>query len=158
MRARREPSDADAELAADLLPRLLKLSYLLRRDMPVLFSPAQSAVLGRLSERPLRVGELARAEGVRVPTMTETVTRLEGQGWIKREALDGDRRAVVVRLTPIGRRLLRDLAIRRRILLRERLARLSAEQRARIAGSLTALDALIEPWPPPPTPPRRQAA
>jgi DNA-binding MarR family transcriptional regulator len=52
------------------------------------------------------VGALARAEQVSAPTMSRLVSGLEGDGFVVREAAEDDARAVRVRPTPKGRRVL----------------------------------------------------
>lgn len=49
--------------------------------------------------------ELARAVGVRQPTLTHHLDSLERSGFVTRQRDAGDRRAQVVRLTDDGRRL-----------------------------------------------------
>ena len=55
---------------------------------------------------PTTVGALARAEQVSAPTMSRLVSGLERDGFVVREADEGDARAVRVRATPKGRRVL----------------------------------------------------
>jgi DNA-binding MarR family transcriptional regulator len=55
---------------------------------------------------PTAVGALARAEQVSAPTMSRLVSGLERDGFVVREADEGDARAVRVRATPKGRRVL----------------------------------------------------
>src|SRR5689334_20439763 len=83
-----------AELALRLRPVLVRLSLVLRREQQarLSLSLAQSTVLGQLLDgRPRRMGELAATEGVRLPTMTEIVARMESQGWVRREMSETDR-------------------------------------------------------------------
>jgi len=55
---------------------------------------------------PTTLGELARAEQVSAPTMSRLVRGLERDGLVVREALAEDARAVRVRATARGRRIL----------------------------------------------------
>jgi DNA-binding MarR family transcriptional regulator len=55
---------------------------------------------------PTTVGELARNEQVSAPTMSRLVSGLERDGYVAREAHELDARAVRVRATPKGRRVL----------------------------------------------------
>jgi DNA-binding MarR family transcriptional regulator len=74
---------------------------------------AQFRILGRLSERDHRAGELAEALEVGAATLTVTADTLEHRGLIERvRGLPDDRRAVVLRLTPAGRALFRALKAR----------------------------------------------
>jgi DNA-binding MarR family transcriptional regulator len=55
---------------------------------------------------PTTVGALARTEQVSAPTMSRLVSGLEGDGFVVREVDEDDARAVRVRATPKGRRVL----------------------------------------------------
>ena len=63
---------------------------------------------------PTTIGELARVEQVSPPTMTRLVQALERDGLVAREALEGDARAVRLRATPKGTRIL-ELGRERRV-------------------------------------------
>ncbi|MFD5124348.1 MarR family winged helix-turn-helix transcriptional regulator [Streptomyces sp. NPDC058385] len=66
-------------------------------------STAASSAIGRLGrEGPCRLSELARAEGVSQPNMTQLVTRMERAGLVRRVADDNDGRAVLVEATDSG--------------------------------------------------------
>ncbi|MFC9531910.1 MarR family winged helix-turn-helix transcriptional regulator [Streptomyces sp. NPDC056975] len=66
-------------------------------------STAASSAIGRLGrEGPCRLSELARAEGVSQPNMTQLVTRMERTGLVRRVADDNDGRAVLVEATESG--------------------------------------------------------
>lgn len=81
-------------------------------------SPARWRLLGALMFQGgpdgSTVGELARHLGVREPTVTATVRRAEGDGLVKRDRSQVDRRVVTVTITPEGEsmvaRLLPELA------------------------------------------------
>jgi DNA-binding MarR family transcriptional regulator len=66
-------------------------------------SAHQGRVLGFLDERdPTMVGELADHLGVTASTMSLTLTRLEGAGYVRRDRDPLDRRVANVRLTEAG--------------------------------------------------------
>lgn len=100
------------------------------------------ANLARLG--PVRLGSLAALEGVRQPTMTELVSRLERDGLVQRRAGPGDRRAVSVALTDAGRRVVEGRRQRRDRVLRQALELLTAEQRANLLNAASALIQLTE--------------
>jgi DNA-binding MarR family transcriptional regulator len=139
------PAEA-GELALRLRPVLARLSLVLRREQHarLSLSLAQSTVLGQLLDgRPRRMGELAATEGVRLPTMTEIVARMESQGWVRREMSEADRRAVEVHLTGAGRRLADEVIASRTALVVDRLQRLSDSERASLGSALPALEKLV---------------
>ncbi|AWW41046.1 MarR family transcriptional regulator [Streptomyces sp. AS58] len=66
-------------------------------------STAASSALGRLSrEGPQRLTDLARAEGVSQPNMTQLVTRMERADLVRRVADATDGRSVLVEATETG--------------------------------------------------------
>jgi DNA-binding MarR family transcriptional regulator len=67
-------------------------------------SPERARALLRLAERPLRTGELAQRCLLTPPAMTELIDSLVRDGLVRREDDPSDRRAVLVALTPLGRR------------------------------------------------------
>jgi DNA-binding MarR family transcriptional regulator len=141
-----ELSTRTAELAQRLRPVLARLSLVLRREQnaQLSLSLAQSTVLGQLLDgRPHRMGELAATEGVRLPTMTELVARMEAQGWVRREMSAEDRRRVEVHLTKAGRRMADQVIASRTALVEERLRRLGDPERASLWAALPALEQLV---------------
>ena len=55
---------------------------------------------------PRTIGELARIERVRSPTVTALVNALEADGLVRRRPVDHDARQVIVEATAKGRRVL----------------------------------------------------
>lgn len=76
-------------------------------DSAMNLSPARASVLSVLVfGGPRTIGGLARAEGVRSPTMTLLVNGLEGEGLVRRKPSPDDRRSVLVEATPKARKVL----------------------------------------------------
>jgi DNA-binding MarR family transcriptional regulator len=102
-----------------------------------------ASTLRRLErEGPRRLTELAAAEGVTQPAMTQLAQRLERDGLAERTPDPTDGRVVLVRVTQTGR----DLLARRRAVraahLTDLLAALPPDDRALIAAALPALERL----------------
>ena len=72
----------------------------------------QFDLLAQLYREPrgLRLGELSRRTMVTNGNVTGLADRLEADGLIRRETLDGDRRVTVAKLTPKGRDLFAEMA------------------------------------------------
>ncbi|MGI5167371.1 MarR family winged helix-turn-helix transcriptional regulator [Spirillospora sp. CA-253888] len=139
-------TDPNRELAEHFNRRLRDVVLLLRRvgaDQPV--TSQQASVLGSLEDGPRRMTELADEHGVRLPTMTALVNRLERDGLAVRGRDASDARVVTVEITPAGAAQLRATRERRTEALAERIAALDEEQRAAIAAALPALDRLFDP-------------
>src|SRR5919197_3084364 len=81
---------------------------------------------------PRTLGELASAEQVRPPTMTNIVRGLEEAGLVRREADPSDGRIARVHATAKGERILQQARQRRIANLADRLGSLSAEEVARV--------------------------
>nr|WP_067457023.1 MarR family transcriptional regulator [Actinomadura macra] len=110
-------------------------------DQPI--TSQQLLVLSSLEQGPRRMTELALEHGVRLPTMTAQINRLERDGLIERGRERADARVVTVRLTETGREQLAAGRKRRIDFLAERFAELTDEERAAVAAALPALDKLF---------------
>lgn len=64
--------------------------------------PGQEQILQRLSESEATIGALADDLGVRPPTASKAIARLEAQGLVVRKAAESDGRVVQVALTERG--------------------------------------------------------
>jgi DNA-binding MarR family transcriptional regulator len=113
----------------------------LAADLPGLdLTGSEINALANLADGPGRsVSELGRAAGTRPTTLTSVLDRLEQRGYVTRRPRPGDRRGVLIELTPSGHQAA--ATIRRAIT--------GIEQRAlgplgpgAIAGLRTALEAL----------------
>jgi len=124
-----------SDLIEQALRRFLVLGQAMRRDAETLpVSVAQSAVLARLRDGPKTVGELATAEGVRAPSMTQIINRMEEAGWVIRS--EGPVRGRMVQITDAGQAVA--VAVRE-----ERLARLTRRASGLSADDLAALEAVL---------------
>jgi DNA-binding MarR family transcriptional regulator len=75
-------------------------------DKSGLSAPRLSALSVIVFAGPITLGNLARAEQVRPPTMTKLVQALESARLVKRTPDPDDRRIIWIRATPSGRKLL----------------------------------------------------
>ena len=66
-------------------------------------NPADRRCLDRLTDGPSTAGQLSGATGLRPAATTALVDRLSARGLVRRVRSDGDRRVVLVELTPEGR-------------------------------------------------------
>jgi DNA-binding MarR family transcriptional regulator len=99
----------------------------------------QRRLLARLRRGPRTAGALAAELGIAAPTVTRQLQKLEDAGLLARAVDEGDRRRVIVKLTPSGERLLAD----HRVLGGSRLAAaargLSEKQRSELTAGLNRL-------------------
>jgi DNA-binding MarR family transcriptional regulator len=133
--------------SADLADRLHSAAiHLLRRlrredDASGLAAPQLSALsVIVFGGGPITLGELARAEQVRPPTISKLIVELERQGLVEREADDADRRVVRVHATARGVKVLHDGRQRRVAALVSSLGALSRSDRALLARALPVLE------------------
>ena len=93
---------------------------------------------------PLRLTDLAAAEGVAQPSMTSLVTGLERNGFVERRTHPADRRVVLVALTDAGRARLRTRRETGALWVTELIDQLSEEDVAALAAALPALSHLLD--------------
>jgi DNA-binding MarR family transcriptional regulator len=107
---------------------------------------ATLSTIDRLS--PLRIGDLAVAEGISAATMTRVVAVLEEHGLVERRADPDDGRACQVVLSPHGNDEITRLRNQRTGYLATRLAACTPEQRAAVARALPVLELIAQDAPP----------
>jgi DNA-binding MarR family transcriptional regulator len=129
------------ELAQDFREALRHSVYLVRRlDADGDLSAAQLSTLKMLLDDGVRVGEIARNLGVRVPSATEQVIKLERAGLARREADPDDSRAVRVVLTAQGRDAVESANRRRNAVMAGILETLSDDDRRALAAALPVIE------------------
>lgn len=97
------------------------------------------STLNMISAEPLRVGAIARNAGIRVPSATEQIIKLETAGLVERIADPTDARVVLVRLTATGRRELKAANTRRNASMAAALGTLSIDERQAIDLAIPAI-------------------
>ena len=129
------------ELASGFREALRHSVYLVRRlDADGELSAAQLSTLKMLLDEGQRVGEIARNLGVRVPSATEQIIKLERAGLARREPDPADSRAVRVILTPEGRAAVDSANRRRNRVMAEILSTLTDQDRKALAEALPVID------------------
>ena len=107
--ARAKPSASKPAVLADQLhSAAIHLLRQLRKqdDASGLSAPRLSALSVVVFGGPLTLGEVARAEQVKPPTMTRIVTGLEKEGLVVRKGDPRDARLTRIHATPNGKRIL----------------------------------------------------
>src|SRR5206468_5132543 len=107
--------------------RIINIPQFLTRHMQhEVLTPSQATALTLLQDgRAWRLSDLASATGVRPPSMTELISRMERQGWLRKMDTAHDRRGVAVMITGEGGTVLQGLNRRQVVLIAGRLAVLS---------------------------------
>jgi len=151
------PSDAGASVmdtaageidVTRLRVAIARLSRRLRRHELAGLTPTQLAALATVERSgPLRLGDLAAAEGIAPSTLTRLVAVLEEFGYVQRTADPKDARASMLVITPAGHQTLERLRAEGNALLTHSLMLLTPEQRAALAAAIPALEQLAGPDP-----------
>jgi DNA-binding MarR family transcriptional regulator len=120
------------------------LVFLRKEDESAGVTASRLAALSAIVfEGPISLGDAARIQQVKAPTMTRLVAALEQQGLIERETDPADARSVRLSATRSGRELM--LAARQRRLDRLALAMetLDESKLNRLEGSMEVLDEIV---------------
>ena len=151
------PSTADASVISAengvidvtrLRVALARLSRRLRRHEMLGLTPTQLAALATVEQAgPLRLGDLAAAEGIAPSTLTRLVAVLEELGYVRRDADPKDARASTLAITAEGHTTMERLRAENSALLTQRVMLLTPQQRTALADALPALEALADPDP-----------
>jgi len=149
-----EPAGSD-DLAERLYVTLHHVGKRLRMlDDDLGLSPVRFSVLGALAfHPPMTVGELARFEHVRSPSMTRLLRDMERDGLVERVPDPADGRRTLVRLTGAGRRLVTTARNRKIAWVAAVLASEDRAGRAAVAHVIAALAPLADDDPPDEDPP-----
>ena len=143
------PKKKESELINELRTRLLRVSQALRREAKLLpITSTQSAVLNLLlMGKPMRISDLARAEAVTLPTMTQVINRMEASGWVTRMSRPGTYNNLID-ITDKGRDVAAQVSELRNAALRRRLKQLSPEESQMLWSLFPLIDKMFakEPW------------
>lgn len=130
----------DVERLADALARVTRST---RRQLALPIGATSLSVLAAVADRgPLRLGELARLEGITPATLSRVVAVLEEDGYAERSVDPVDRRSSWLTVTPAGLELLAGVRRNRAEVMAVRVDRLTAAQRTALGDALEALEAL----------------
>ncbi|MBW4094023.1 MAG: MarR family transcriptional regulator [Acidobacteria bacterium] len=103
------------------------------------YSTAQVSMMNMISANPLRVGDIARRLGIRLPSATEMVIKLQRAGLVERLPDATDARAVLVSLTGRGQAVLAEANVRRNEHLAEQLGQLDDDERAVLEAAIPVM-------------------
>ena len=134
---------------------LARLSRRLRRHELAGLTPTQLAALATVERSgPMRLGDLAAAEGIAPSTLTRLVTALEDSGYVRRFADPTDARASTLAITSRGQDALERIRTESTLVLTASLHLLTPAQRSALAEALPVLEQLAEAEPHAPRPVR----
>lgn len=134
------------ELARRVRPAMTKLyvSYFRTAEHSELTGP-QLSIMTRIAEHgPSRISQLADAEGVRMPTASNTINQIEKRGLVQRTRAVEDRRGVSVELTELGMQELKRVGEERTQSLADMISTLDEDHFKLIEQAADAINALAE--------------
>ena len=143
------PDQADADGPAVDVTRLrvalARLARRLRKHELAGLTPTQLAALATVERSgPMRLGDLAAAEGIAPSTLTRLVTALEESGYVRRHADPSDARASTMVITPRGHVMLERLRTETTLELAASLRVPTPAQGSALAEAQPALELLAE--------------
>lgn len=132
------------EWASRLRAAVGPLERQLRQTTPSPYTPTQMSILGAIYRYgPIALSELAKRERLSLPTVSKAVGSLHEAGVVERTA-DDDRRVWLATLSDAGLSWIEESRARRNEWLAERIATLSAPERAALAVAVPVLERLLE--------------
>ena len=143
------PDSRDARAVADRLhsAAIHLLRRVRKRDAASGEGPARLSALSVLVfGGPITLGQLARAEQVKPPTMTRIVTGLEKGGLAERHPDPGDARRIRIHATPKGKRLLLRGRQARIDYLAAQLQELTADELSGLQQAVGILERVLQNW------------
>ncbi|MGO4253786.1 MarR family winged helix-turn-helix transcriptional regulator [Paenarthrobacter sp. TAF1] len=134
------PDSRLTDLAQDFREALRLGVYMFRRlDPEGELTAAQLSLLSMISDGGLRVGDIAKNLGIKVPSATEQIIKLERAGLVTRRPDPDDSRAVQVAITDAGTAAVESANQRRNAMVAELLQGLSAQEIEQLATALPVI-------------------
>jgi DNA-binding MarR family transcriptional regulator len=135
------PMDPQLLVLAQSFRTTLRHAVYLSRSMDgdAEITTMQMSTLSMAAEEPLRVSRVAANLGIRVPSATEQIIKLEQAGLVSRRTDPTDSRAVLVELTDKGRSAWEEASRLRNERVAGLLAQLDDDDRARLAAALPVI-------------------
>ncbi|MEX3505505.1 MarR family winged helix-turn-helix transcriptional regulator [Corynebacterium sp. LK2510] len=134
------------EIAKRIRPAMTKLyvTYFRIAEQSALSGPQLSIMTRLQDDGPSRISQLADAEGVRMPTASNTINQLEKRELVRRTRNETDRRGVTVELTDAGRAELERVGDERTRYLADMIGTLSEDQLRKADDLTDVINALGE--------------
>lgn len=136
---------AGSRLGEDLLSVVARLNRMATQRIAMPLPAAQARLLATIENYgEARICELAAVDHCSQPTMTTQVRRLEEAGLVTRTVDPGDGRAVRIRITPHGKRMLSQVRADRAAAIEPQLARLPGADREVLSDAVTVIRRLLD--------------
>ncbi len=133
------------DLGVDLLGVVARLNRLATQRIRMPLPWAQARLLSTIDDcGEARISDLAALDNCSQPTMTTQVRRLEDAGLVTRTADPGDARAVLIAITPEGRRTLARVRADRAAVIDPALEQLDAADRKVLGAAIDVMRRLLD--------------
>lgn len=139
-----EKTEVLARQILEIIPLLMHTVAAELRYLHPLMKPAHFRLLRHLQRTPTSLTELAEHQAVSLPTMSNSVTFMEAQGWVRRTRTADDRRRVVIEITPAGQDMLAQIHHHAEARMASIVGILPVEDQERISQGLLLLRDLFE--------------
>ena len=143
----RRRTSGTTQLAGELRTEVHRLAYHLRTPATRSgVTPTRLAALAALTRYPegLRQGDLAELMGMSAPSMTRLVEIMLEAAWVERVRDPRDQRAMLVRLSPVGRKTIEMLRDESVVQLASDLDDLTADERIALEAAVPVLRKLAD--------------
>ncbi|MCX2930952.1 MarR family transcriptional regulator [Mycobacterium sp. CVI_P3] len=142
---RMRPPPSQTGLGSELLSVVARLNRLATQRIRLPLPWAQARLLSTIDDQgEARISDLAELDHCSQPTMTTQVRRLEDAGLVARTPDPDDARAVRIRITPEGQKILARVRADRAAVIDPRIERLSGEDREILSNAVGALHRLLD--------------
>lgn len=132
-------------LGVDLLSVVARLNRLASQLIRLPLPWAQARLLSTIEDRgEARISDLAALDNCSQPTMTTQVRRLEDAGLVTRTVDPNDARAVLIRITDAGVRMLAQVRADRAAVIDPVLAELDADDREVLSAAVDVIRRMLE--------------
>lgn len=137
---------ADDDVAVRLRMAIARLFRRIERTRAgASLTPSETTVLSAIVRQgPLRLSDLARAEGMNPTMLSRLIRDLEEGGFVLRRIDRADRRAALAEATPAGRRLHNRIRAERSDTLSAALVLLSTDEQRTLRAGLAVLETLAD--------------
>jgi DNA-binding MarR family transcriptional regulator len=99
-----------AHQVVEIVPLVMRVVAAELRRAKHAIIPAHLGVLFLLQQRQRNLSELAEQQAVSLPTMSNTVSTMVREGWVRRTPAERDRRMVLIEITPAGQAVLAEMS------------------------------------------------
>ena len=132
-------SKGDVVAAIQMVARQARTHYARHLLETGLYAGQENVIELLAANEAMTPGQIAKALGVRPPTITKTIARLEEQGFVQRAPSANDGRQVQVTLSENGRAILEAVADARRKAEKEAMRGIKKKDRKQLVAFLAAI-------------------